>query len=276
MLGLRVDLNNFHEGSVQIGHTDKRVEELHFFLDEILTENCLKEKTAERLRGRVNFFEGHCFGRGPAQALKTLRSQARSGASSTCLNDAAQRCIELLRRRLGATIPLQISKKSLRSCFLLTDRACEPEKAFGGVGAVLYNSEGSAVAAFSERVPQLILERLLSCSQNPIYELELLPILLTFRKWESLLTSCQIVCYLDNDAARHALVKSCAGTQEAEDIVAGVRETLRTERSFGCGTQGYLPLATRQMGRAGLGGRVSKGHKQGPGYSAEQCGPRPA
>ena len=48
--------------------------------------------------------------------------------------------------------------------------------------------------------------------------------LLAFRKGESLLTSFQIVCYLDNDAARHALVKSCAGAQEAEEIIAGVRD----------------------------------------------------
>ena len=186
MLGLSVDLSRFHEGSVQIGHTAKRVEELHSFPDEILAKNCLNEKTAERLRGRMNFFEGHCLGRGP---LKVLRSQARSGASSSCLSDTAKNCVKLLRDRINSAIPLQISKRNLKSWFLFTDGACEPDKAFGGVGAVRYNDEGFPVAAFSEKVFDRILKRLLSCSQNPIYELELFPVLLAFRKWESLFAS---------------------------------------------------------------------------------------
>ena len=75
----------------------------------------------------MNFiFEGQ-----PAQALKTLHGQAR-----TCLNDAAKRCIELLRRRLDAAIPLQISKK-LEELIPVSDGACEPEQTFRGVGAVL-------------------------------------------------------------------------------------------------------------------------------------------
>ena len=224
MLGLNVDLSRFQEGSVQIGHTQKRVEELRSFLDDILAKNCLNEKTVERLRGRMNFFEGHCFGRGPSQALKVLRGQARYGASASCLSDAAKSCVKLLKERLNSAVPLQISKRSLKSWFLFTDGACGPDKFFGGVGAVLYNDEGFPVAAFSERVPDEILKRLLSCSQNPIYELELFPVLLALRKWENLFASSQVVCYLDNDAARHALVKSCAGTREAEAIIAGVRE----------------------------------------------------
>ena len=156
----------------------------------------------------MNFFEGHCFGRGPSQALKVLHGQARYGASASCLSDAAKSCVKLLKERLNSAVPLQISKRSLESWFLFTDGACEPDKFFGGVGAVLYNDEGFPVTAFGERVPDKILKRLLSCSQNPIYELELFPVLLALRKWENLFASSQVVCYLDNDAARHALVKS--------------------------------------------------------------------
>ena len=56
-------------------------------------------------------------------------------------------------------------------------------------------------------------------SLNPIYELELLPVLLAFVLWKQYLGDSQVVFFLDNDAARSGLIKAQGATIHGELIV---------------------------------------------------------
>ena len=67
------------------------------------------------------------------------------------------------------------------------------------------------------------MDRLLADSENPIYELELFPVLLALRKWQSLLQGTQIVSFVDNDAAKYALVKACSTTHVGAEIIEDIR-----------------------------------------------------
>ena len=60
--------------------------------------------------------------------------------------------------------------------------------------------------------------RLQQIHANPIYELELLPVLVAYICWRRHLVNCQTVFYLDNDAARAGLTKALGATQHAEAI----------------------------------------------------------
>ena len=122
MLGLSV---------VEIGHTPKRSAELDAALAQVVKAGRLDQKESERLRGRMNFFEGHAYGRGPAQALRTIDHFARSGATTAHLPTPVVRAVEVLRSRLTSAIPLQISARSLTTWFLFTDGSCEPADGFG-------------------------------------------------------------------------------------------------------------------------------------------------
>ncbi|CAE7424754.1 unnamed protein product, partial [Symbiodinium necroappetens] len=157
MLGLVVDVSQFGQHRVSIGHTEKRVAELHESLDQVLTDRCLSAKLSER-----------------------------SGSLRHSLSAAAV-------------------------------------KAIGSVGAVLYNNAGCAVGAFGSTVPQTLLNRLLAYSKNPIYELELLPVLLSLRAWGHLLRQGQVVSYVDNEAAKSSLIRSSGATEVAENIVEAIR-----------------------------------------------------
>ena len=223
MLGLSVDLGDFAEGMIEIGHTSKRIDELSAALSDILAARCLSAKDAERLRGRMNFFEGHVYGRGPAQALRTIDHHARSGATAHALPKPVVQAVHVLKDRLRSAIPLQISAKSRLTWYLFTDGSCEASKRVGAVGAVLYDSKGSLVSAFSEKAPTSVMDRLLADSENPIYELELFPVLLALRKWQSLLQGTQIVSFVDNDAAKYALVKACSTTHVGAEIIEDIR-----------------------------------------------------
>lgn len=221
MLGLVVDVSQFGQHRVSIGHTEKRVSELHESLDQVLTDRCLSAKLSERLRGRMNFFEGFCFGRGPNQAMRALDRAARSGSLRHSLSASAVKAIGVLKARLDSAVPVVLSPKSGSTWFLFTDGAFE--RGSGSVGAILYNNVGCAVGAFGSTVPQTLLNRLLAYSKNPIYELELLPVLLSFRAWGHLLRQGQVVSYVDNEAAKSSLIRSSGATEVAESIVEAVR-----------------------------------------------------
>ena len=72
---------------------------------------------------------------------------------------------------------------------------------------------------FSCRVPERFMKMALSCSANPIYELELLPTHVAISLWGRSFKSSHVVFYLDNDAARAALCRGCGGTDLAQRIV---------------------------------------------------------
>ena len=59
-------------------------------------------------------------------------------------------------------------------------------------------------------------------SLNPIYELELLPMLVSVLAWGHLWKGCQVVFYGDNDAAPSSLIAGGSVTQVGEKIVSSL------------------------------------------------------
>ena len=62
-LGLLIDLTNFSAGKIRIGHTDSRKQELLDRIASHLDQNCLKPKDAEKLGGRLQWYDTFLFGR---------------------------------------------------------------------------------------------------------------------------------------------------------------------------------------------------------------------
>ena len=221
MLGLVVDVSDFGKGLIQIGHTQKRIDELTTALGQVLEADRLSAKESERLRGRMNFFEGYAFGRAPAQAVKAVDGQARAGLLKFRLTDEASIALKIFIARLGSARPLEISLKSCRTWYLFTDGAYE--NGVGSVGAVLYDEAGIVRGVFGAKAPDSFMSQVLAYSKNPIYELEILPVLLSLRVWGPLLRHSQVVSYLDNEAAKVALIKSSGATLLTERMVTATR-----------------------------------------------------
>jgi hypothetical protein len=95
------------------------------------------------------------------------------------------------------------------SWIVFTDGACEgPDgRKEGGIGGVLIDPFGKVVSFFGGKVPGPIMEHLLTKSMNPIYELEVLPVLIAIWMWGNRLTLAQVCWYLDNEASRSAFIK---------------------------------------------------------------------
>ena len=72
MLGLMVSTREMVDGAMTVTHTEERRAELRETIQCILRRNSLSGKEAERLRGRMVFFEGYAFGRVANGAVRSL------------------------------------------------------------------------------------------------------------------------------------------------------------------------------------------------------------
>ena len=208
-LGVEIDLENFESGIVRLGHTKERRDELSSVLQDILKERCVTAKQAESMRGRLHWFESFAFGRVANSAVKVLGDLALSGRRKIDLTDSQMTSLRFLCERVLTAPPLSITPSCLLSWIVFTDGACEgPDgRKEGGIGGVLIDPFGKVVSFFGGKVPGPIMEHLLTKSMNPIYELEVLPVLIAIWMWGNRLTLAQVCWYLDNEASRSAFIK---------------------------------------------------------------------
>jgi ribonuclease HI len=115
---------------------------------------------------------------------------------------------------------VRIQSTNLRTWLIFSDGACEGEQnKEGTVGAILVNPEGELVQYFAEKVPASLMDKLLSQSSHPIFELELLPVGCAMSLWGQQMRHSQCVVYLDNEAAKGALSHAATNTEHGQRII---------------------------------------------------------
>ncbi|CAE7296178.1 car, partial [Symbiodinium sp. CCMP2592] len=196
-LGLQVDLSNTEDRVILVGHTDKRRDELCTALNEVLERGEMEPRPFERLKGRMVFFEGYSFGRVSNQAVRTLSRACKHKNSAVPLNALHRSALQFLIERTKSAEPLRVQPCLRATWILFTDGACEAEKSWGGIGGVLFAPNGSCAGYFGESVPDELMKQLLSFSKNPIFELEIAPILIAYELWKGLI---QGILHLESQA----------------------------------------------------------------------------
>ena len=205
---------------VTIGHTPKRIAELDEALANILELGAMSKKEAERLRGRLQWFESFAGGRVAQQVLLVLSKMASTGRQSEQLSPGEVSAVRFLKERVIGAPPTMIRTTSMDTWFVFSDGACEGEAIKeGSIGAVLVSPCGIACEFFAEEVPKPWMDAFLSFSQHPIFELELLPVWISLLEWEGHLSNAQCVFYLDNEAAKGALIKGATDAGSGASIV---------------------------------------------------------
>eukprot|EP00435_Cladocopium_sp_Y103_P072985 s158_g42.t1 len=180
----------------------------------------MEPKQAERLRGRMQWFEGYAFGRVAQHSLKILGDIATRKQKVVKLSALDITAIKFLLGRISEATALRLNSTSLETYLVFTDGACEGDgNRVGSVGGVLVSPDGRLVEHFSSEVPEDFMRPALQASENPIYELELLPVYISIFLWGTLVKSSHVVFYLDNDAARAALCKGYGANDLSQQIV---------------------------------------------------------
>ena len=141
-LGLLVELGNVRNG-FSLGHTAERREELKAALLDVLQEGKIEPKQAERLRGRMQWFEGYAFGRVAQFSLKVLGDLSPKKQKTVRVADHKLRATELLVKRVAEARAIEISSVFPSAFLIFTDGACEGESSrIGSVGGVLVSPNG--------------------------------------------------------------------------------------------------------------------------------------
>ena len=220
MLGLRFNVEPFGTGKVLLGHTDERREELCKTIDGLLGAGRISSKDAERLRGRMVFFEGFAFGRVANSAVKSLGRLCTGGTAVHEIDAETRVQLEFLKQRVLDGPPLSIEPFSTDTWFIFTDGACEPDQALGSVGGVILDQSGKCINFFGEQVPASLMEKLMARSKNPIHDLEVLPIFLAATLWGGMFKAGQVVYYVDNESARMAYIRGSGETPMSSAVIS--------------------------------------------------------
>ena len=187
---------------------------------DIIQRGKIDAKFAESLRGRMQRFEGYVFGRTAQRCVQTVGELSLRSSRSSTLTQFELKCFKDLQERVLQSPPIEITPQVLDTWIVFTDGACEGvDEKTGSIGGVLVDPFGNLTKYFSSKVPPAVMSKLCEASANPIYELELLPVLVAYLCWCTHLGSCQTVFCLANDAARAGLTKALGATQHAEAIV---------------------------------------------------------
>ena len=90
--------------------------------------------------------------------------------------------------------PVTITRNLCKTWFVCPDGAYEPGAGIlASVGGVLVSPSGSLVQCFGEEVPRSLVDQLHEFSDHPIYEVEVLPVLLALKVWMRFLSGCPTV-----------------------------------------------------------------------------------
>ncbi len=104
-----------------------------------------------------------------------------------------------------------------------SDGACSQDDLTGSIGGVLVSPIGRCVSFFASVVPEPILSRLFKLPQNPIHELEVLPVLVAAMLWSVYLEKAQTVWYIDNESARMTMVRGAGETEYSSRFIKWLR-----------------------------------------------------
>ena len=100
----------------------------------------------------------------------------------------------------------------------------------------MVDPQGTPLEMFRENLPKDFMDSFLEYSDHPIYELEILPLVVALHLWSPVLIGSPVVFFLDNNAARSAFIRAVGATKPAQhlvDLFIAREERLRILSWFG-------------------------------------------
>ena len=219
-LGLLFDLGPLCTGSFSLKHTDARKEELSNTIEHLLKNKRCTPKDLERLHGRLIWFSAFICGRMINQLVKQISVLSLKKDKTVVFDDDFMAVLNDLLSSIASAKPVTVTRNLCSTWYVFTDGAYEPgTEVPASIGGVLVSPQGALVQCFGEAVPQALVDLLLKSSNHPIYEVEVLPVLLALKLWMRFLTGCPTVFYLDNVAARASYIKGTGANHSANSFI---------------------------------------------------------
>ena len=253
-LGVNIDVSVMHQGRVLIDNTEARKRELGELIDNIVLTRKLSSADALKLRGRMQFTAGQLFGRVAKTCLARVTNHAyRSGSNDVA--DSLVASLSLFKRFLLAQRPRVVTAAMFQTWIVFTDASFEQDSEnndLAGFGGVLVSPQGRPVNFFSFELKGDSLKYLNPAGKKTaIFQCEFFAVLVALKAWGELLSSRQVVFYVDNDGVRDVLI-SC----NTADPVGSVLFTSVLELE---GTLAISSWFTRVPSKSNIADRPSRG-----------------
>ena len=219
-LGVQFNLSDTPAGILHVCNTEKRIKDIIQLLDETLETGILPKKDALSLRGRLAFCDAFVFGRLGKVSLQDITKHAYAKPFIAELSDRLVGALKLLKDRFLTGGPRSLSCKMLDTYFLFTDASFNMSTG-AGFGAVLVSNAGEIVSWFGLVVDTRSLALFLDGGrQNIIGELETLTVAMSLLLWGDIVSSSQLMIYIDNEGAKFSLIRGYSDSLAITSICA--------------------------------------------------------
>ena len=227
-LGAIVDLALCPQDQILVGNKPERVVSITKQLSECLETGICLSTLASELAGKCQFASSHVAGRiatGFIHVLTLHQHRSRGGR----LDEDTVTAIKQLINCLGAAKPRVVdSRGDRRPILVFPDGAAEgADRGLVTMGAVILDTSTEEKVMFGDHVPEALVALWKSDGRiQTIGQCELLPILLSRLVRPGWFAGRRIFYFIDNDSARHSLIRGYSPARGSCDIV---REFIRLE-----------------------------------------------
>ena len=223
ILGVELVLSHAPMGSFWIQNTQARQTELTETIAAILERGNLTRVEGEKLRGRLQFASNQLFGRRFRNCLTALNTHVKQG--SRHVSNDLRAALTLMSKLLGLNRPRLVDVNFLEWVHLYVDASYEQGEK-GGVGGVLYDSQGNCLGFFSEPVSSELVSKIKRADQETIiFELEGLAVATGLALFKDLLRGKRLVIFTDNQAVQSCLIKSKSSNKHMDLVIRFICST---------------------------------------------------
>ena len=186
-------------------------------LASVLEADKLEPAAAESLRGRLHWFSSFLFGRRSSIALGEIGKRANGVNGHFALGEDLRTALTYLKDEALDGDPLVLDRTPKSTYLIFTDGSLEGD--VGMIGGILYDASGHPLSFFSGQIPEDVITRLYMFSDHPIFEIELLATWTALSLWQDELRDSFSCFYLDNEAAKGALIACKSSTEHGSKVV---------------------------------------------------------
>ena len=228
VLGVEVDLARFQDGHLNVMPKADRVDGIVQAAGQALDTMWFPPPSAAVIAGRLQFLQSSLSGKVGCMVMHALRQRAAGKdpgprlVQGTSLTEGLVWIVRCLKRVPPRDVAMCTTR---RPVLIFTDGACEEDDGRGvvTVGAVLV-LDGSA-KFFGLEVPQEVARSWRAgLSWQVVGQAELFPVYLARRVWAEEIRGRDVLWFIDNDSARHALVKGYSPVLQSCEILSRAAE----------------------------------------------------
>ena len=232
-LGILIDLSEVKLLKIQFSNTDERRFEVTHDIKAILKAGRLSRSEGQRIRGRLLFAESQIHGRRSIRQMQVL-SRHIHNCASTFLDDETRFALTFLCNKLEQGRSRCISPLATKIVHLYCDASYEPDSdSPAGFGCVFLDPDNNYRAHISEFLDRKMVSSWnYAGSMHPIYEFELLAVLIGIKMFVKHLQYKAVVVFTDNEGALGSLISCKSENSFGQKLVEQICDVEEVAYSF--------------------------------------------